>query len=81
MFELGIWLVAFLLLLVVTFLAGKHHAESSAVRRILKRHDHADLGSFDERNASELELRIEQATRRLKLGATELKKLKKISYS
>lgn len=79
MFELGIWLVAFLLLLVVTFFAGKHHAESNAVRRILKRHDHADLGPFDERNASELELRIKQATRRLKLGATELKKLKKIS--
>lgn len=78
MFELVVWLGSFILLLIVTFFAGKHHAEVTAVRRILKRHGSMDFGPFEENNGAELKRRIDQATRRLKLGATELNKLKRM---
>lgn len=80
MLKVGLLLAFFVLLLVVTWLAGKHHAETNAVLRILRRHGYQRKDqSFSEENASELKLRIDQASRRLKLGATELKRLRKLS--
>lgn len=79
MFEAGLLISFFILLLVVTWLAGKHHAETNAVHRILRRHGYKKNRTFSEDNASELKLRIDQASRRLKLGAAELKKLRKVS--
>ena len=79
MLEIGLLISFFILLLVVTWFAGKHHAETNAVMRILRRYGHRHEQSFSEDNASELKLRIDQASRRLKLGAAELKKLRKVS--
>lgn len=78
MFEAGLLISFFILLLIVTWLAGKHHAETNAVLRILRRHGYGKNESFTEDNAPELKLRIDQASRRLKLGAAELKTLRKV---
>lgn len=65
MLAVGIWITSFILLLIATWLAGKYHAERNAVRRILKRRGLDDTGPFEEQHHSELQRRIEQASRRL----------------
>ncbi|MDJ0956884.1 MAG: hypothetical protein QNI91_08515 [Arenicellales bacterium] len=85
MLELGIWITGFILLLVATWLAGKYHAERNAVRRILERRGLLDNdGPFEEQHQSELQRRIEQASRRLRPAVTKedpqtSKKLKIVS--
>ena len=66
MFEAGLWIVGFFLFFGATWIVGKHHSERSALRRTLKRRGYKDEAQvFQEQNNTELQLRIEQANRRL----------------
>lgn len=66
MFEVGLWIVGFVLFFGATWIVGKHHSERSAMRRTLKRRGYEDETEiFEEQNNTELQLRIEQANRRL----------------
>ena len=66
MFEAGLWVVGFVLFFGATWIVGKHHSERSAIRRTLKRRGHDDEAQlFEEQNNTELQLRLEQAHRRL----------------
>ena len=66
MFEVGLWIVGFVLFFGATWIVGKHHSERSAMRRALKRRGYEEESEiFEEQNNTELQLRIEQANRRL----------------
>ena len=66
MFEAGLWIMGFVLFFGATWIVGKHHSERSALRRTLKRRGYEDETQlFEEQNNTELQLRIEQANRRL----------------
>ena len=66
MFEVGLWIVGFVLFFGATWIVGKHHSEKSAMRRTLKRRGYEDEAQiFEEQNNTELQLRLEQANRRL----------------
>ena len=66
MFEAGLWIMGFVLFFGATWIVGKHHSERSAMRRTLKRRGYEDETQlFEEQNNTELQLRLEQANRRL----------------
>ena len=66
MFEAGLWIVGSVLFFGATWIVGKHHSERSALRRTLKRRGYEDKAQlFEEQNNTELQLRIDQANRRL----------------
>lgn len=66
-------MTGFILLLIATWLAGKYHAERNAVSRLLERRGLDNTGPFEEQHQSELQRRIDQASRRLKPAITKEK--------